>query len=74
MGGARFVSTALELYPDAIPLFPEFAYAHAQISWAYYLNGQPQNVITSIEQAIRLVNSPQLWMLLREAEINEHAD
>ena len=52
------LSVALNRYRGIISRFPDFSHAYYQMALAYRLNGQKQEAVSAIEQAIELMNSP----------------
>lgn len=62
---------AIERYKLAIERTPDYARAYFELAWAYYLNGDFEQAIVSIEEAILLMGTPDAAFYIRAGAIYE---
>jgi len=64
---------AIAIYQSGIAQFPNEAALYYELAWAYHLNNQPQQAMAAIEEALRLMVTPNSNYYLRAGMIYELA-
>jgi tetratricopeptide (TPR) repeat protein len=64
-------SLAIQIYQDTALKFPNWSRVYYELAWAYRLNEKPENAKVSIEQALKLLNSPDPLYFIRAGQIYE---
>lgn len=67
------LALAISIYTEAAQLFPYYALAYHQLSWAYHLSNNPKLAIEAIERSQNLFEVIPIWSHTRAAEIYEDA-
>ena len=65
------LNLALSYYHEAAAKFPEDATVYYEMAWAYRLNNQPEEAITTIKKAVSIMKPPNALYYLRTAQIYE---
>jgi tetratricopeptide (TPR) repeat protein len=62
---------AIAIYQSGIAQFPNEAALYYELAWAYHLNNQPQKAVAAIEEALKLIETPNVSYYLRAGIIYE---
>lgn len=63
------ITKSVGLYQETVSAFPDFAPAHYEMAWAYYLNEQYTKAAEAIEIAMDLIGIPDKWYYFRAGKI-----
>ena len=70
---AQNLPLALDIFNTAVERFPNYSMTYYEMAWAYKLNDQPAQAIEAINNAIRSMNTQNVWYYLRAGSIFEWA-
>jgi tetratricopeptide (TPR) repeat protein len=62
---------AIAIYQSGIAQFPNEAALYYELAWAYHLNNQPQQAVKAIEEALKLIETPNVSYYLRAGMLYE---